>query len=766
MSIKYSIITPIYNAEMHVEKFTEHVINVLKQFPQIEWIIVDDGSQDKTKEIIQEKLMPLTLPVQLHGLEQNRGPGTARNFAIDNAIGDWLLFVDSDDTLCLDGLGQLLLFNSSPHGADIISFCWSDSKSDQIKLKKDRSSLVKEKTDMLSDYLALKMDGSVIFSAVQKDLIKKNNILFSAGYHEDVDFLFKLYWKCRDLTFLDERVYIKNSRDNSIVNSISTKHVYGFFRAFDEMWKLLEAEGQNLKFQDAFHNGLIALVATRIRNTKLLAKVERQKMKEILLTLRDELTRRLPTGFEFNQTQYHQITKTLLSFNTLDSTSQQQMLLDEVNNLSVKTWSCKDLEHSLFLAPDQVRACCKRFFINNEIRGDVVLIDNIQANVSIEDIQKAKKALKTELNSGESTACDGCPYLEFKQWDKSNMDYIKYLSLEHHSVCNLKCSYCSEKYYGGKKPTYDLMQLLDSTAGRAYLYNCETIIWGGGEPSLGREFDTLLPTLLAQAPTAIQRVLTNSIKYSDTLFQCLDNPNVRIVTSIDAGTDHTFEKIRGKSKLNETLQNLAKYAKKKPENITIKYILRNDNSSHEEIQSYLDKVTKGNIFELSCFQISCDFNSECLTDQVVFAATMIFGGLRTRGHNNVFFDDLLIARLATIDNDQLYRVKSKLALYGFDNYLADPEKNQKIILWGTGWQAKFLVERSLFFNKANIEFFIIDQEYKNSEKFMGYPVYTPEKAASSALPIIIAASQSYQQIKNQLTKYNIPESRLFDKVIF
>ena len=207
-------------------------------------------------------------------------------------------------------------------------------------------------------------------------------------------------------------------------------------------------------------------------------------------------------------------------------------------------------------------------------------------------------------------------------------------------------------------------------------------------------------------------------------------------------------------------------AKKKPENVTIKYILRNDNSSHEEIQSYLDKVTKGNIFELSCFQISCDFNSECLTDQVVFAATMIFGGLRARGHNNVFFDDLLIARLATIDNDQLYRVKSKLALYGFDNYLADPEKNQRIILWGTGWQAKFLVERSLFFNKANIEFFIIDQEYMNSEKFMGYPVYTPEKAASSALPIIIAASQSYQQIKSQLAKYNIPESRLFDKVIF
>lgn len=85
-----SVIIPVFNAERYL---SEALYSVLSQgYPNLEFIIVDDGSTDRSKEIIDRT------PGKIRYLQQpNRGPAAARNRGIDIAEGDIFAFQDSDD---------------------------------------------------------------------------------------------------------------------------------------------------------------------------------------------------------------------------------------------------------------------------------------------------------------------------------------------------------------------------------------------------------------------------------------------------------------------------------------------------------------------------------------------------------------------------------------------------------------------------------------------------------------------------------------------
>ncbi len=89
---KLSVITPVYNGADFVERCYN---NLLKQsFENWEWVIVDDGSTDGTAAIVQ-KISDTR--VRLFSYKQNKGRGYARNLAIRESMGDWIVIWDVDD---------------------------------------------------------------------------------------------------------------------------------------------------------------------------------------------------------------------------------------------------------------------------------------------------------------------------------------------------------------------------------------------------------------------------------------------------------------------------------------------------------------------------------------------------------------------------------------------------------------------------------------------------------------------------------------------
>ena len=103
-----SVIMPCYNAEAFLE---ETIAGVFQQtYPNIELIIVDDGSTDRSPKLLKEaqkKYPALTTLTQV-----NSGPFPARNLALQHATGDFIAFLDADDYWtadCLEKLYQTLL---------------------------------------------------------------------------------------------------------------------------------------------------------------------------------------------------------------------------------------------------------------------------------------------------------------------------------------------------------------------------------------------------------------------------------------------------------------------------------------------------------------------------------------------------------------------------------------------------------------------------------------------------------------------------------
>ena len=116
------------------------------------------------------------------------------------------------------------------------------------------------------------------------------------------------------------------------------------------------------------------------------------------------------------------------------------------NELKAKTsLSCPALHHELYLGPDEVRTCCKRFFVDGEKKGDVVLKTiKPDEEITTEIILTEKQKLLSKINNGEKNDCDGCPFLERKKWPELTTLSVKHISFEHHSICNMKCTYCNE----------------------------------------------------------------------------------------------------------------------------------------------------------------------------------------------------------------------------------------------------------------------------------------------------------------------------------
>jgi len=93
-SLKISVVTPVFNREDCIVRCIDSVIR--QDYPFVEMWIVDDGSTDRTSDIIREYTEKYEF-IHYHKFETNRGANAARNYAIKNSTGDYIVFLDSDD---------------------------------------------------------------------------------------------------------------------------------------------------------------------------------------------------------------------------------------------------------------------------------------------------------------------------------------------------------------------------------------------------------------------------------------------------------------------------------------------------------------------------------------------------------------------------------------------------------------------------------------------------------------------------------------------
>lgn len=123
---RFSIIIPNYNKEEYVRETLESIFN--QTYKNFEVIVVDDGSTDKSIEIIKE------FDIKLFHTNRKRAGG-ARNVGIDNATGDYIIFLDSDDYFTDNTVLERL--NNLINGEDMIFLNYTKDKFGEVMIIKE-----------------------------------------------------------------------------------------------------------------------------------------------------------------------------------------------------------------------------------------------------------------------------------------------------------------------------------------------------------------------------------------------------------------------------------------------------------------------------------------------------------------------------------------------------------------------------------------------------------------------------------------------------
>ena len=236
--MKLSIIVPVYNAEKTLKRCIE---SVRKQtFQDYELILVNDGSADVSMDIIN---LYCKMDSRIKGIEQeNQGVSIARNKGIEQAQGDYILFIDSDDMIP-ENYCEEIMRSLKEHKEDV--FVWTSiSIQDGESFVVKRSEDTKERTR--KDFIKFSQEGllnSPCGKLYNRDLIIKNKIRFTPKKQIAEDLEFNLIY----LQSIDNQVICMANNTSYIYirqsDSLDNKYINNYWEVHKELLELMEELG-------------------------------------------------------------------------------------------------------------------------------------------------------------------------------------------------------------------------------------------------------------------------------------------------------------------------------------------------------------------------------------------------------------------------------------------------------------------------------------------------------------------------------------------
>lgn len=218
--IKVSIIVPVYNVELYLEKCLLSLVNQTLQ--DIEILVVNDGSKDQSQQIIEN--FQQKYPNKIFGfIKENGGLSDARNFGIDRAKGQYLGFVDSDDYVSATMFEEMYNLAEKHNAQMAICNLQKVDENGNVTQKLTQLPNFPEKI-ILENNLSVFSDISYFAcnKLFKKELFQDKR--FKKGIHfEDIELIPQLLLECETLAFTPKYHYQYLERQDSISKSHTKK---------------------------------------------------------------------------------------------------------------------------------------------------------------------------------------------------------------------------------------------------------------------------------------------------------------------------------------------------------------------------------------------------------------------------------------------------------------------------------------------------------------------------------------------------------------
>ena len=235
---KVSLIVPIYNTAKYLSKCLDSIINQTHQ--NLEIILVDDGSTDHSDQIADDYAKKDSRIKVTH--QKNQGQSAARNYGLKKATGDFVGFIDSDDTIKSNFIEKLLSAYSDHTSLSVCGIHYKRLKQNSANDVYTKSLRPRKKHESKKAYILylLAVDGRM-YSSVNKLYLaaaaKECHFDESLNFAEDTKFVLDYLKKQKgEIAFVLEPLYIYNfGTEGSTIKSTATN------------WKNWQASYKNLQ---------------------------------------------------------------------------------------------------------------------------------------------------------------------------------------------------------------------------------------------------------------------------------------------------------------------------------------------------------------------------------------------------------------------------------------------------------------------------------------------------------------------------------------
>ncbi|MBM7543085.1 CDP-glycerol glycerophosphotransferase family protein [Amphibacillus cookii] len=207
--MKISLIIPVYNTELYLKDCLTSIIN--QTYPYLEIIIIDDASDDKSVEIIND-FMKRDPRIKMFQNRQTLGVAASRNIGLQQMTGDYVFFLDSDDFLDRQALEKLIRYSQeynviSGKNISVTKFLTRNEEIESSEISVYKGKRVK-----------LFKNRSILNTLINVDVIRQQKLRFSESerYFSDLTMITDIISSTPLMAYCKTAIYYKRRRDNPI----------------------------------------------------------------------------------------------------------------------------------------------------------------------------------------------------------------------------------------------------------------------------------------------------------------------------------------------------------------------------------------------------------------------------------------------------------------------------------------------------------------------------------------------------------------------
>ena len=285
-----SIIVPIYNAEKYLDSCIQSVLR--QTYTNWELILIDDGSTDKSGRIADEYGFADERITVFH--QKNLGVSLARNQGIDEATGNYIVFLDADDEIIEDCLAKTVNIAEETN-ADVVA----GRSCENQELFQDRIIWTGAEAleNSLKDHL---FTYSACAKLIRREFIGKTRFTPDIRINEDSYFVFQLLCKQNVFVLTNDVIYFYRANSESSSRTVFSEKYFDILKVSDLKYKKIEEQFPQM--HDLAKNMLLKARMNVLRILAVRTRDEyRDVEKKLLEYILDNKEDYIPSSKECNQ---------------------------------------------------------------------------------------------------------------------------------------------------------------------------------------------------------------------------------------------------------------------------------------------------------------------------------------------------------------------------------------------------------------------------------------------------------------------------------